>query len=101
MITYDKEIQKQFDAVVRYSQDFLFEYTDHNPKTDPIFNIWAKNKEKLFRLLGNKLIYETEPLEFHISKEVGERDLSRFCNYGLIDQYGLPLLASFILSQPY
>lgn len=55
MIKFDPQIQKDFDKVVKYSQDYLFEESNAI-NTSPIFDLWATNKEKIYALMGNKLI---------------------------------------------
>ena len=43
MITFDEQIQKDFDDVVKHSQDYLFINND-KINTTPIFDLWKTNK---------------------------------------------------------
>ena len=57
MITFDEQIQKDFDDVVKHSQDYLFINND-KINTTPIFDLWKTNKYDIYKLFGNKLIVE-------------------------------------------
>lgn len=98
MIKFDPQIQKDFDKVVKYSQDYLFEESNII-NTTPIFDLWATNKEKIYALMGNKLIYETEEVvEFKLTIDRQRKELHDFydriaCNFGLSD------LVRFIANQ--
>ncbi len=55
------EIQKQFDSVIKKSQNFY-------PHTDELFENWKKNKSKFIEWLGG-LTYEYPDVSFELSEE--------------------------------
>jgi len=77
MIEY-ANIQKQFNDVISYSQ----EYTDLH--TDALLRTWAEKKEKFYHMFGDKLIYDAGPIVLHLQPEVKRRKVNDFlekCNY--------------------
>ncbi len=87
MITFDPKIQEDFNRVIVYSQDYTITHDEIN--TTPIFDLWKINKEKIYHLMGDKLIYETdENIEFKLSEDKQRKMLHDFydrlvCNFGL------------------
>ena len=81
MINFDTEIKEQFDLVVKYSQPYLFE-NNSSINTQPILDIWSKNKEQLYHLMGNKLIYETdEIIEFKLDEDSRAKEKNKFVDF--------------------
>lgn len=95
MINIDTEIKEKFDLVVKYSQSFLFE-NDSSINTQPIFDLWSVNKEQLYHLMGDKLIYETdEIIEFKLDEHNCVREKNRFIN-NLYTQFDYEDLFRFV-----
>lgn len=66
-------IKEQFDKVIRYSQNIK------EPKTEKLFEIWAKQKNRFIELFGNKCIYEfPEPVSFELSQTEKEKRIDNF-----------------------
>lgn len=95
MINFDTEIKEQFDLVVKYSQPYLFE-NNSSINTQPIFDIWSKNKEQLYHLMGNKLIYETdEIIEFKLDEDSRAKEKNKFVN-NIYRQFNYEDLCHFV-----
>lgn len=61
MINFDKEIQTQFDKVIKFSQESFY---SHSLNTDNLFKQWAYNKEYIVdHFLHGQLIYEVGEIE--------------------------------------
>ena len=99
MITFDEQIQKDFDDVIKYSQDYLFMDND-KINTTPIFDLWKANKYGIYKLFGNKLIVETDvPVEFKLTEDKSKKELHRFLD-SLRYNFNVESLIKFISSQP-
>ena len=61
-----KEIKKQFDEVIRYSQGI------ENPKTEELFNRFLDAKRDFIELFGGNLIYEY-PYVLHLKLDKKEK----------------------------
>lgn len=69
-----KEIQQQFNDVIRYSQSGI-----SNPKTDRLFDRWAEAKSDIYTAFGEKLIYEyPEKVTFELSEKAKNDRISNF-----------------------
>ena len=98
-ITFDEQIQKDFDDVIKHSQDYLFIDND-KINTTPIFDLWKTNKYNIYRLFGNKLIVETDaPVEFKLTEDKSKKELHRFLD-SLRYNFNVESLIKFISSQP-
>lgn len=88
MIT--SQLKEQFNSVIKYSQNYL-PFGPEGPHTDELFERWAQNKEQLYHLLGDKLIYETgEIVSFELGSDAKNRTISNFrdwlvCNFSYYD----------------
>ena len=83
-----REIKKQFDEVIRYSQGI------ENPKTEELFNRFLDAKRDFIELFGGNLIYEYPyVLHLKLDKKEKQKNLNNFLdtidclysNYDLID----------------
>lgn len=73
MIQWLPEIQTKFNRVIEYSQGII------NPKTDPLFEQWAKEKMPFYRSMNNELIYECpEPIVLNMDEEAKKTRLQNF-----------------------
>lgn len=89
-----KEIKKDFDKVIKYSQGIP------NPKTDKLLHDWLIAKRPLMdNLLNGEMIYEVpEKVHFHLSPKMRQNKISDFSSE-LISVYGNLELAYFIEHQ--
>ena len=66
-------ITTDMQEVLSFSQDLF-----RQPKVDTIVSNWAKNKAKFYRQFGDKLIYETELLEFGLDDKAKQLQFHDF-----------------------
>lgn len=84
MIQWDKNIQAQFNEVIKYSQGI------EDPRTDELFNIWAKRKLGFYDSMGNQLIYEfPKPITLEIDTETKEELFTHFIEW--VENYSYSL----------
>lgn len=68
-----KEIRRQFDEVITYSQGI------ENPKTEELFNRFLEAKRDYIEVFGGNLIYEyPEVLHFKLDKKEKQKNLNNF-----------------------
>lgn len=76
MIQWDKNIQDQFNEVIKYSQGI------ENPQTDKLFEIWSKRKWGFWDSMDKKLIYEfPQPVTLEMDAQTKEDRLSHFLDW--------------------
>ncbi len=86
-----KEIQKEFDKVLKYSQTF---YEVH---TDKIFEDWKQNKQYFIDKFDGKLIWQSPTkVNFPLSKEESDAKISDFVNAEVVYRHSNFELARFI-----
>lgn len=78
MINFDKEIQTQFDKVIKFSQESFY---SHSLNTDNLFKQWAYNKEYIVdHFLHGQLIYEVGEIEKEVNDLSAQREkFDAFC----------------------
>ena len=68
-----REIRRQFDEVIRYSQGI------ENPKTEELFNRFLDAKRDYIELFGGNLIYEYPyTLHLKLDKKEKQKNLNNF-----------------------
>jgi hypothetical protein len=76
MLNYNyKEISKQVEDVIRYSQGLY----DYSMNIDPLMQKWKKNKRDFINILNGNLIWEyPDTINFHLSEEARRQKLESF-----------------------
>lgn len=94
MIEEYKDIQEQFNKVIKYSQDLDEVYTDE------LFEKWYENKKYFIEKFGNKLIWESpDTISFPLLAEDKDRKLDNFINSVVLYRYNNYALAQFLQAE--
>ena len=88
-----KEIQEQFNSVIRYSQGI------ENPQTDKLFEDWLEAKRDFIELLDGKLIFEwPEKVSFELGRKEKILRVTDFADL-VENKYSNSELADFVFNQ--
>jgi len=86
-----KEIQRQFNNVIAYSQGI------DNPKTDELFERWYEGKKYFIEKMGGLIWESPTPMTFPLDSKDRENKIKQFVDNTVLYRYNNYELARFIL----